>query len=301
MDSSYNSDPTGSHDQSKIVNQPTSPPTSPPAPGPGQPSGVSGSAQMPGYPQPLNNQPLDWGNNNWSESPPNNTSKGPLAALVAIAALALVLLIGLGSFLFVRSTNDPESQTLTTDDSPSAAAESNSSDEFSPVVEDDQTAEVSIASGQIVAYEDAAVDFEVGELVEFSGTNFDGESVSVSPDGRIKVVYFLAHWCPHCQAEVKVVQQIINDGLKPDDLDIYSVSTLVRLDPSEPSPQRWLESVGWSSPVVRDDESSKLFKELGGRGTPYVIYLDGENKIIERVSGVSDRETTISIWNDVVE
>ncbi|MDH3607456.1 MAG: hypothetical protein OER12_10740, partial [Acidimicrobiia bacterium] len=36
-----------------------------------------------------------------------------------------------------------------------------------------------------------------------AGTSFDGSAVSIEPSGKHQVVIFLAHWCPHCQSEVK--------------------------------------------------------------------------------------------------
>ena len=33
--------------------------------------------------------------------------------------------------------------------------------------------------------------------------SFDGTPVEIAPDGKAKLVVFLAHWCPHCRAEVQ--------------------------------------------------------------------------------------------------
>ena len=41
---------------------------------------------------------------------------------------------------------------------------------------------------------------------EVSGTDFTGRATAIKADGRPKVVIFLAHWCPHCQAEVPLIQ-----------------------------------------------------------------------------------------------
>ncbi len=44
----------------------------------------------------------------------------------------------------------------------------------------------------------------------FSGPNQDSEIVSLEENGNAKALLFLAHWCPHCQRELLVVQEIIN-------------------------------------------------------------------------------------------
>src|SRR5690606_35798431 len=34
------------------------------------------------------------------------------------------------------------------------------------------------------------------------GASQDGEAMTIGPDGPAKIIVYLAHWCPHCQAEV---------------------------------------------------------------------------------------------------
>ena len=41
---------------------------------------------------------------------------------------------------------------------------------------------------------------------------------SIELDGTAKVILFLAHWCPHCQAEVPVVKAWVDAGNLPDDV-----------------------------------------------------------------------------------
>ena len=38
------------------------------------------------------------------------------------------------------------------------------------------------------------------------GADWEGNPVTIEPDGTPKILVFLAHWCPHCQAEVPVIQ-----------------------------------------------------------------------------------------------
>jgi thiol-disulfide isomerase/thioredoxin len=117
------------------------------------------------------------------------------------------------------------------------------------------------------------------------GTDWNDGEHGIEPDGRPKIIIFLAHWCPHCQAEVPVVQQWLDEGNLPDDVDMYSVTTSTdRLRPNWP-PQDWLEDEGWTVPVIMDDQIGTIAASFGMSGTPFYVVLDGENKVIRRVSG----------------
>ncbi|MDQ3782544.1 MAG: redoxin domain-containing protein, partial [Actinomycetota bacterium] len=58
--------------------------------------------------------------------------------------------------------------------------------------------------GNMLPADDPAVGIAAPAVV---GEDFDGNTVSIDPtDGSPKAIMFLAHWCPHCQAEVPRVQ-----------------------------------------------------------------------------------------------
>jgi cytochrome c biogenesis protein CcmG, thiol:disulfide interchange protein DsbE len=118
-----------------------------------------------------------------------------------------------------------------------------------------------------------------------SGSDGDGNNYTIAPDGRPKVVLFLAHWCPHCQAEVPEVVGWLEAGQKPENVDFYSISTLAnRLQGNWP-PQKWLADEGWDVPLILDDSSNSASLAYGMRGTPFWIVLDGDNQVMARVPG----------------
>jgi len=118
-----------------------------------------------------------------------------------------------------------------------------------------------------------------------SGFDWNDLPSTVGPDGRPKIVMFLAHWCPHCQAEVPVVQSWLDGGGLPDDVDMYSFTVLSdRLRPNWPS-ETWLEGEGWTVPVMMDDEQQSAVFAYGMRGTPFYVVLDGDNNNLGRISG----------------
>lgn len=117
------------------------------------------------------------------------------------------------------------------------------------------------------------------------GADWEENEVRIEADGRSKIIIFLAHWCPHCQAEVPVVQSWLDAGNLPDDVDMYSVATSTdRLRPNWP-PQEWLEDEGWTVPVVMDDEIGTVAVNYGMSGTPFYVVLDGDNNVVRRASG----------------
>lgn len=118
-----------------------------------------------------------------------------------------------------------------------------------------------------------------------AGTDWNDNQTTIEADGRSKIIVFLAHWCPHCQAEVPVVQSWLDSGNLPDDVDMYSVTTSTdRLRPNWP-PQDWLEEEGWTVPVIMDDQIGTVAASYGMSGTPFYVVLDGENNVVVRASG----------------
>lgn len=129
-----------------------------------------------------------------------------------------------------------------------------------------------------------------------TGTTLSGDAITIGPDGEPKVIYFLAHWCAHCQAEVPKIQQMINDGSVPEGLQIYAVSTAVDLTRGNYPPESWLDVEGFTPITMRDDEGSPALAAYGGSSFPYVVYLDGDNRVIARSSGELDEATILQLW-----
>jgi thiol-disulfide isomerase/thioredoxin len=134
-----------------------------------------------------------------------------------------------------------------------------------------------------------------------TGTAFDGSDVSIEPDGTPKAIYFLAHWCSHCQAEVPIVQRLIDQGQVPDNLEIYAVSTAVDRGRGNFPVSSWLEDEGFTPTVVRDDDASSALNAYGNGGFPYVIYVDGENRVLARSSGELGADAIASLWQVTAE
>lgn len=145
---------------------------------------------------------------------------------------------------------------------------------------------------------DPSADPTIGtQLPTLTGTDFSDGPVSVENDGRAKAIYFLAHWCGHCQEEVPEIVGLVEEGGKPDNLDVYGVSSLVDAARGNYPPVRWLDIEKWEFPVIRDDVDNSMFSSMGGQGTPYTIYVDADNNIVARSSGTIGAEATRELWD----
>lgn len=146
--------------------------------------------------------------------------------------------------------------------------------------------EITVEGANLPFLEDPSTDPALGASAPtVSGGDWNDNQYSIAADGRPKIVIFLAHWCPHCQVEVPVVQDWINSGGLPSDVDMYSITVLSeKLRPNWPS-QVWLEDEGWTVPVIMDDAQSSAVLAYGMRGTPFYVVLDGENTNLGRFSG----------------
>lgn len=171
----------------------------------------------------------------------------------------------------------------------------------------DATAPVTVEGDALPTVEGAAVfgdtsDPAVGLTAPtITGTDFSGEEITIAPDGRPKVVYFLAHWCSHCNNEVPQIVDLLEEGSKPDGVDIYAVSTAVLEDQANYPPNNWLSFGGWTEPVMRDSETQEALVSFGAGGFPYAVYLDGDHTVISRSAGEMGKDAILESWNIVAD
>lgn len=119
-----------------------------------------------------------------------------------------------------------------------------------------------------------------------SGQDFDGTTVTIDPaDGRAKAIIFLAHWCPHCRAEVPRVQAWLDETGGVDGVDIYSVTTSMNSAQPNYPPSDWLEGEGWTPPVIRDDADNTAYISHGAGGFPYWVFVNADGTVALRTSG----------------
>jgi len=116
------------------------------------------------------------------------------------------------------------------------------------------------------------------------GASFSGAPVTIAADGRPKVVLFLAHWCPHCQGEVPLIQAWLNGGGAPSDVDLISVVTSISSDAPNYPPDAWLKREGWTVPVIADPTGT-VADAYGLPAFPYWVLIDKTGKVRARLVG----------------
>lgn len=117
-----------------------------------------------------------------------------------------------------------------------------------------------------------------------TGSDWRGNPVTIDPaDGRPKVIVFLAHWCPHCQAEVPQIQAWLNQTGGNPDVDLYGVATSINRSRPNWPPSDWLEREGWTSPTIMD-QNNRGSTAYGLSAFPYWVAVNAEGKVVYRVA-----------------
>ncbi len=148
--------------------------------------------------------------------------------------------------------------------------------------------EVTVEGDPLPFLQSGQADPAVGLTVPtVTGESLDGEQLTIGPDGNAKIIVMLAHWCPHCQAEVPIIQNWVESGGLPDGVDIYGTTVLTnRLQDGDTwPPSEWLDSEGWTIPTVKDDQAGSIVEAYGMQGTPTYVVLGPDNENLGRLSG----------------
>ena len=190
-----------------------------------------------------------------------------IGVVVVILALVAILL----------ATNDDE---VTLDDGTTL--------DETPITD---AADVEVSGDPLPPFAPEAQDAAIGmPMPSFAGTDLAGDPVELAAEGGPTAVVYLAHWCPHCQNEVPEIQQLIDDGAVPDDVEIVAVAT--GNDSSEPNypPNVWLHEEGWTPTTLVDDEQQTTAEASGLAAFPYWVFTDAEGAVAHRHAGAMPTE-----------
>ena len=147
------------------------------------------------------------------------------------------------------------------------------------------TAVSTVGGSRLAELPDEGIDPAVGLLAPtLRGEDLDGEKVRIPTTGKPTVVLFLAHWCPHCRAEVPVVQQWIDAGRRPEGVELVGVATA--MDPGRPNypSSDWLADEAWTSPVLADGDNHAA-SAYGLSAFPFWVAVGADGRVVERVTG----------------
>ena len=211
-------------------------------------------------------------------SPRSRTAPGGPNPRVIIGVVAAVLLLGVIGLVVALGSDDG--------DEPTAGAEQPygvvtvDGDPLPPLGEGDDPAVGQVAPTVRSERSDGQTNLAPGE------------------EGQPTMVVFLAHWCPHCQAEVPLLVEMAEDGVFD---DIRTVAVLTGTTDTRPNfpPGAWLDREGWIGDRLYDDESSTAGLTYGLTGFPMLVFLDEDGRVTQRVSGQQPREAIQAAVDDL--
>jgi thiol-disulfide isomerase/thioredoxin len=125
---------------------------------------------------------------------------------------------------------------------------------------------------------------------------FDGSAITIAPTGKPMAVVYLAHWCPHCQAEVPRLVDLAKAG-KLAGIDVYGVAAAGRDDLPNYPPSAWLEDESWPFPTMVDSANSTAAAAYGLTGYPYFLLVDAQGKVVARAEGEADDADIVAAVN----
>jgi thiol-disulfide isomerase/thioredoxin len=117
---------------------------------------------------------------------------------------------------------------------------------------------------------------------------YDGTPVTIGPDsgaGEPQMIVFVAHWCPHCQAEVPRLVRLADagvfDGVK---VSAVATATVDRPDANYP-PSAWMKREKWPFPVMADSATGTAARAYGLTSYPYFVLVNADGTVAGRGSG----------------
>lgn len=182
------------------------------------------------------------------------------------------------------------------------------SDDVEATAIDEDGGVVEVVGDVLAPLPDAATDPAVGLAgPTLVGTDYRGEPVTIDPgaSGRPTLVVFLAHWCPHCNAEVPLLNEWRDSADFPDGLDVVGVSTGVSSERPNYPPSNWLEAKDWTWPVLADSlgsdtEAPTALAAYGLSGYPFFTLLDSDGNVVARAAGEVPIEALAALVATVV-
>lgn len=150
-----------------------------------------------------------------------------------------------------------------------------------------QFGDITVNGDTLAPYSEGADDPAIGmPAPEVVGEGFTSNPVTTKTDAP-QLIVFLAHWCPHCQAEVPLLVQWERDGEVPAGLEVMAIATAT--NPTNPNfpPSEWLTREEFPAlwPVMVDDGANTAGNAFGATGYPFFVLLDAEGKVVFRGSG----------------
>ena len=212
-----------------------------------------------------------------SESSTSKSTKVVIGVVVIAVVVALIVAIATSGGSSDSSSNDGATDGSSVVNVPGAASE----------VAAAENQPVSIEGQILDPLGDPSADSAIGAPAPLlRGYSFDGRPLTIEPgDGRSYMVVFLAHWCPHCNAEVPRLIEWKNMGMVPDGLEVVGVSTGVAADRPNYPPSEWIVEKKWPWTVMADSVTQDAAMAYGVSGYPFFTIIGADGTVKLRASG----------------
>jgi len=135
---------------------------------------------------------------------------------------------------------------------------------------------------------DTGTDPAVGKAAPtLTGYDLFGRPVTIDPgsDGKATMVVFLAHWCPHCNREVPVLNEWKAQNQVPANIRVIGVTTASRPDQANWPPSKWIVAMKWPFDQFADSEKQDAAAAYGVGGYPFLTFIDAKGNVTSRSSG----------------
>jgi len=147
---------------------------------------------------------------------------------------------------------------------------------------------VSSTGGMLAPLPESGADTETGKSVAvLKGYDLQGRPVTIDPagEGKATMVVFLAHWCPHCNREIPVLNKWRESGEVPTGLRVVGITTGSKADQANWPPSKWMTAMKWPFEVMADSEAQEAARAYGVGGYPFMAFVGANGKITARTSG----------------
>ncbi len=200
---------------------------------------------------------------------------------IVIVAIVAVVVAALGVALFAGGSDDSASN-----GSIPVATDGGSSGDTN------ENQPVEVVGSALAPFATANGDPAVGQVAPtLNGLSFDGTPISVTPgDGRNYMVVFLAHWCPHCNAEIPQLIKWKESGSVPEGLEVIGISTSVASDRPNYPPSAWTLAAGWPWSIMADSAGMDAATAYGVTGFPFFTVIGEDGTVKVRASGQVEAE-----------
>ena len=161
----------------------------------------------------------------------------------------------------------------------------------SPVVSEPAASPVAVAGTPLPEFTATENDPAVGmTLPGMTSIGLDGQPITIGPNDGAQAIVILAHWCPHCQAEVPRLVEWLGSHPPPDGVRVVGLTTAI--DPARPNypPSEWLAREGWTAPTLIDDAVLTAYRAVGSPVFPGFVFVNADGTVHARVVGEIEPE-----------